>query len=309
MHGPAAVSPGHPSDDCWKGAPMSWTPIKHAPINRARLTRTTLRAARRSCAALAVAAALVGVPALAGLSAPTAQAAAAPAEGHDYVLLQHPLTGHPQQVVEVFSYDCAHSYQMEAALDAWAARQRPALTVERIPAAWPDTPALLAYARLYYALDRMGVAQQLALKVFHTVRDERRPLTTEEAAAEWAGSAGLDEQAFRTAYESPEVQRQAQNAPALRERYEVHEMPSFVIGGRYRTSPFLASGGVAGTLPVVSYLYQRSSGHTAVAPDAVQNLPAGVPGDALTGTDGGTEGPDGFRPNGPEDRPEGGYLR
>lgn len=295
---------------------MSWTPITHTPITHTPITHTTLartklrRAALRSCAALAVATALVGTPALTGLSAPTAQATAAPAEGHDYVLLQHPLAGHPQQVVEVFSYDCAHSYQLEATLDAWAARQRPALTVERIPAAWPDTPALLAYARLYYTLDRMGVAQQLALSVFHTVRDEHQPLTTEEAAAEWAGSAGLDQQAFRSAYESPEVQRQTEDAPALRERYEVHEMPSFVVGGKYRTSPFLASGGVSGTLPVVSYLYQRSSGHTAVAPDVVENLPAGVPADgATTGPDGGTAGPDGFRPNGPEDRPEAGYLR
>ena len=289
---------------------MSWTPIKHATTKHATITQATLRAARRSCAALAVATALIGAPALTGLSAPAAEAAAAPAEGHDYVLLQHPLTGHPQQVVEVFSYDCAHSYLLEAALDAWAARQRPALTVERIPAAWPDTPALLAYARLYYTLDRMGVAQRMALQVFHTVRDEHQPLTTEDAAAEWAGSAGLDQQAFRAAYESPEVQQQTRDAPALRERYEVHEMPSFVVGGRYRTSPFLASGGVAGTLPVVSYLYQRSSGHTAVAPDPVQNSSAGFPaGGAATGPDGGADGPDGFRPNGPEDRPEGGYLR
>lgn len=207
----------------------------------------------RMCAALSLATTVLAFQAPPGLASP------APREGTDYVQLAHPVAQAPRdQVVEVFWYNCKHSYQLETPLDDWAARQDPPVHVLRIPAAWSNTPVMLAYARLYYTLDRMGVAQQLALPVFHAVRDEQRDLTTVDAAADWAAEQGLDADAFRAAYDSPEVDQETQDAPALREKYDVHEMPSVIVGGRYRTSPFLANGGVPGTVPVVDYLYQRA---------------------------------------------------
>jgi protein dithiol oxidoreductase (disulfide-forming) len=210
----------------------------------------------RMCAALGIASTLLAFQAPAGLAAP------APRQGTEYVQLPHPVPHVPRdQVVEVFWYNCEHSYQLETPLDQWAARQNPPVHVLRIPAAWSDTPVMLAYARLYYTLDRLGLAQQLALQVFHAVRDEQRDLTTVDAAADWAAEQGLDADAFRAAYDSPQVAQETQDAPALREEYDVHEMPSVIVGGSYRTSPFLADGGVPGTVPVVDYLYQRA--HTA----------------------------------------------
>ena len=207
----------------------------------------------RLCAALGLATTVLAFQAPTGLADP------APREGTAYVQLAHPVAQAARdQVVEVFWYNCEHSYQLEAPLDAWAARQNPPVQVLRIPAAWSDTPVMLAYARLYYTLDRLGVAQQLALPVFHAVRDEQRDLTTADAATAWAAEQGLDRGAFRAAYDSPEVAQETAAAPALREEYDVHEMPSVVVGGRYRTSPFLAPGGVPGTVPVVDYLYQRA---------------------------------------------------
>ena len=214
----------------------------------------------RMCAALSLASTLLAFQAPAGAAAPE------PREGTEYVQLPQPVTQVSRdQVVEVFWYDCVHSYQLETPLDEWAARQSPPVHVLRIPAAWSNTPVMLAYARLYYTLDRLGVAQQLALPVFHAVYDEQRDLTTVDAAADWAGQQGLDVDAFRAAYNSPQVAEETQDAPALREKYDVHEMPSVIVGGRYRTSPFLAQGGVPGTVPVVDYLYQRAH---AADPDA-----------------------------------------
>jgi len=207
----------------------------------------------RVCAALSLATTVLAFQAPAGLAAP------APREGTDYVQLPRPVAQAPRdQVVEVFWYNCEHSYQLETPLDEWAARQSPPVRVLRIPAAWSNTPIMLAYARLYYTLDRLGVAQQLALQVFHAVRDEQRDLTTVDAAADWASDQGLDADTFRAAYDSPTVVQETQAAPALREEYDVHEMPSVIVGGRYRTSPFLAQGGVPGTVPVVDYLFQRA---------------------------------------------------
>lgn len=222
----------------------------------------------RICAALALA-----TTALA-FQAPVGLAEATPRAGAEFVRLPHPVAQAPQQqVVEVFWYGCVHSYELETPLDDWAARQSPPVQVIRIPAAWSNTPVMLAYARLYYTLDRLGQAQQLAIPAFHAVLDEHRALTTEDAATEWASEQGVDPDAFRAAYESPEVVQETAAAPALRESYGVHEMPSVVVGGRYRTSPFLADGGVTGTVPVVDYLYQRARSAAPASPGRTEAGP------------------------------------
>ncbi|WP_042385672.1 thiol:disulfide interchange protein DsbA/DsbL [Streptacidiphilus melanogenes] len=192
--------------------------------------------------------------------APAPTAVAPYTEGHQFVRLSPPVKTSPREVTEVFWYNCAHSYQLEQPLEEWAARQDPPVVIRRIPAAWPDQPVMMAYARLYYTLDKLGVAQREALPVFHAVRDEGMDLTTEDAVVDWATGEGLDPAAVRTAYESQQVQDETRDAPALREKYRTSEMPSVIVGGTFRTSPFMNPEGVDGTVPVVDYLYRHAGG-------------------------------------------------
>ncbi|MEZ0090977.1 thiol:disulfide interchange protein DsbA [Streptacidiphilus sp. EB129] len=203
-------------------------------------------------------AALALTTTLLGLQAPAGTADAPPIAGVQYVRLQHPVPASPREVTEVFWYNCSHSYQLAQPLRDWAARQNPPVTIRHIPAAWPDQPQMMAYARLYYTLDRLGLSDILEQSVFHAVRDEHWDLTQPDTLSQWAQTQGIDPQLLMDAWNSPEVQQEVQDAPALRERYEVHEMPSVIIGGTYRTSPFLAPGGVPGTIPVVDYLLHHS---------------------------------------------------
>jgi thiol:disulfide interchange protein DsbA len=192
--------------------------------------------------------------------APTGVTAeAAPTEGQEYVRLAHPVKTPPREVTEVFWYNCAHSYQLEQPLDDWAARQNPPVVIRRIPAAWPDKPVMTAYARLFYTLDKLGVSEREAIPVFHAVRDEGMDLTTEQAVLDWAAGEGLDPRAVQQAYESQQVQDETQAAPALRDAYQTDEMPSVIVGGTFRTSPFMYQEGVSGTVPVVDYLYRHTA--------------------------------------------------
>ncbi|MEV0203986.1 thiol:disulfide interchange protein DsbA/DsbL [Streptomyces sp. NPDC050788] len=181
-----------------------------------------------------------------------------PKEGEQYVRLKHPVSGvDARQVVEVFWYDCPDSYAFEKPLEDWAARQHPAVKVVRIPAAWPDQPDQLAYARLFYTLDRLGLAEREALAVFRAVRDRHQSLTTEKKVLAWAAGQGLDVDAVRGAYRSGAVTDAVKAAPALRERYQVVEEPTVVVGGRFRTSPFLA-GSDAATVSALDHLYRTA---------------------------------------------------
>ncbi|MGP4045576.1 thiol:disulfide interchange protein DsbA/DsbL [Streptomyces sp. 2A115] len=182
-----------------------------------------------------------------------------PKEGEQYIRLAHPVTGvDARQVAEVFWYGCRHSYEIERPLAEWAARQKPPVKVVRIPAVWPDQPEMVAYARLHYTLDRLGLAQRMALPVFRAVHDQRKDLTTEANVLAWAAEQGLDVGAVRTAYESKKVTAAVEAAPALRERYQVVEQPTVVVGGRFRTSPFQADS-VAGTIRVVDHLHRTAA--------------------------------------------------
>ncbi|MFF4253747.1 thiol:disulfide interchange protein DsbA/DsbL [Streptomyces sp. NPDC001663] len=183
-----------------------------------------------------------------------------PKEGVQYKRLAHPVAGvDARQVVELFWYDCPHSYAFEKPLEEWAARQTPAVKVVRIPAVWTDEPDMVAYARLFYTLDRLGIAEQEAIPVFQAVRDRHQRLTTEASVVRWAAREGLDVTAVRTAYKSKEVADAVEKAPALRERYQVDEEPTVVVGGRVHTSPSQA-GSSAEIISVVNYLY-RKAGH------------------------------------------------
>ena len=185
-------------------------------------------------------------------------ASGGPKEGEQYFRLKHPVTGvAARQVVEVFWYDCPDSYAFEKPLENWAARQSPRVKVVRIPAAWTDQPGQLAYARLFYTLDRLGLAEREALPVFRAVRDQHQDLTTERRVLAWAATRGLDVDAVRTAYRSKAVDAKVKAAPALRERYQVVEEPTVVVGGRFRTSP-LQVGSASDTLLVMDHLYRTA---------------------------------------------------
>ncbi|WP_344467936.1 thiol:disulfide interchange protein DsbA/DsbL [Kitasatospora kazusensis] len=169
-------------------------------------------------------------------------------QGPQYVRLDHPQPVREtakQEAVEFFWYDCYHSQQLELPLERWAERHRTDVALRRVPAVWPggpEEPTQLAHARLYYALERLGAADRLQVDVFRAVREQHTDLTTEDLATAWAQLHGLDAARFRAAYRSPEVDRATQEAPELFRRYEVAELPTVVIQGRYRTGPSEAGG-------------------------------------------------------------------
>ncbi|OKI21813.1 thiol:disulfide interchange protein DsbA/DsbL [Streptomyces sp. CB03911] len=187
-----------------------------------------------------------------GLAACPVQAGAAthqpPAEGRPYVQLQHPQPvreAAATEAVEFFWYDCVHSQQLEQPLQDWARRHRADVVLRRVPAVWQGSPGegrQLGHARLYYTLERLGEVDRLQLAVYRSVREHKEDVTTEDAATAWAVRQGVDEGAFRSAYRSAEVGRQASEAAELFRRYEIDELPSVVVGGRYRTSPTPAGG-------------------------------------------------------------------
>ncbi|MFJ9697568.1 thiol:disulfide interchange protein DsbA/DsbL [Kitasatospora sp. NPDC101183] len=211
----------------------------------------------RSAALLALAAGIAASPVQAG-----AAAHQHPVEGAQFVKLDHPQPVRESartEAVEFFWYDCSHSQQLEQPLQGWAERHRADVALRRVPAIWqgsPDEDTQRAHARLFYALDRLGLVDRLQASAFRSIHTDRADLTTETAATDWAVRHGVDAQRFRQAYRSAEVSRSVDEAASEFVRYGVNELPTVVVQGEYRTSPTRA-GGVEAMPEVLDYLVQQ----------------------------------------------------
>src|SRR5215510_3117914 len=114
---------------------------------------------RRFAIRLAAAAATPALPLV-------ARAQGAPVEGRDYARLAQPLampaTG-KVEVVEFFGYWCPHCNSFEPTLDAWARKLPADVAFRRVPVAFsaPQEP----YAKIFFALEAMGLLEQMHRKV------------------------------------------------------------------------------------------------------------------------------------------------
>ncbi|MER7708496.1 thiol:disulfide interchange protein DsbA/DsbL [Kitasatospora sp. NPDC097605] len=149
------------------------------------------------------------------------------------------------EALEFFWYDCGHSQALEQPLQAWTERHRADVDLRRVPAIWPgsrEESVQRAHARLYYTLERLGLVERLQAEAFRAVHTNGRDLTTEDTAAAWAQSQGVDAQRFREVHRSQEVAKSVDEAAALFIRYGIKELPTVVVHGDARTSPTNAGG-------------------------------------------------------------------
>ncbi|MFI2612211.1 thiol:disulfide interchange protein DsbA/DsbL [Kitasatospora sp. NPDC018619] len=216
----------------------------------------------RSTVLLAVAAGIAASPVQAG----AVSHHQTPSEGAQFVKLDHPQPVRESsrtEAVEFFWYDCGHSQALERPLEAWAERHRADVALRRIPAIWPgsrEEAVQRGHARMYYALERLGLVERLQATVFRAVHNEGVDLTTEATATDWAARQGVDAKAFGRAYRSSAVTRSVDEAAAAFTRYGITELPTVVVQGEYRTSPTQA-GGVEAMPGVLDRLVEQERTH------------------------------------------------
>lgn len=184
---------------------------------------------------------VVGGLALPGLSL----AQGGPQEGKHYQRLSQPLPTTPGkiEVVEFFWYGCPHCYAFEPAMEAWI-KQLPAdVSFRHVHVAFRANVKL--HQRLFYALEALGKEKELRARVFSAIHRENKGLDSVKSMTEFLTPLGVDATKFTEAYNSFGVQTKCQQAEKLSEAYRIDGVPALGIGGRFWTSPSMATGGVA----------------------------------------------------------------
>jgi thiol:disulfide interchange protein DsbA len=178
--------------------------------------------------------------AAAALFATTAMASPVdPKNGAEYTTLVTPQTpqvvGKKIEVIEFFAYHCPACNLMEPYVADFVKKQGNNVNFKRIP--FPFTGANDPEAHLFLTLDAMGKSEEYGPKVFHSFHVERNRLSTDQAIMEWVGKSGLDKAKFTEYWNSFGVLTKLRRLPQLTSGYKIDGTPTFVVDGRFLTSP------------------------------------------------------------------------
>ena len=175
-------------------------------------------------------------------------------EGGHYELLreaQPVQTGDKIEVVEMFWYQCPHCYRLEPFVTQWKQNKPDNAEFVAIPAVLG--PRWEFSARIFYALQALGLEEKLHAEVFNAIHAARRPLENFKQFSDWAAENGADRAEVKAAFNSFAVNTKINFAAEMTRRYGLTGVPAIIVDGRYRTSVALA-GSREELLKVIDYL-------------------------------------------------------
>ncbi len=216
-------------------------------------------------------------------------------EGIDYRTLSQAVpteTGDKIEVLELFWYGCPHCYHLEPALKKWLAGKADYVEFRRGPAVLGQN--WVSHARAYFAAELLGVLDDLHEPFFQALHDKKMRLFDEQSITNWFKEKGVDAEEFRKAYRSFIVDMKVRRASQLGNRLGLDGVPSFVVNGKYVTSPSQA-GGSERMFEVLTHLAAMEAGAlpkqepepespAETAPPAVQPV-AEVPAEVSAGAE------------------------
>jgi thiol:disulfide interchange protein DsbA len=195
---------------------------------------------------------LLAVTALAAttLFAPASQAQNAPA----YKPINPAMPGDTPgkiEVIEFFAYTCPHCAAMEPMVEKWAKTAPQDVALKQVPVAF--NASMKPLQQLYYTLEALN-RPELHAKVFTAIHQEHKRLFDKKAMGDWAATQGVDRAKFDSVFDSFSVQTQVERATQLTQQANIDGTPSFLVGGKFLTSPVMAGNSYQGALDEVDKL-------------------------------------------------------
>ena len=160
-------------------------------------------------------------------------------EGKHYSLLEKPrrIRGNEIEVMEFFSYACAHCYNFEPDLEDWVDERGDKINFIRVPVAFSES--LRKLARHYYAMESLGLLDDYHLAFFRAIHEKRQTFNTVKQFVDFfpgglAGDASENfSDTYRRTYNAPEVSRKVDLADQMARRLRVTAVPTIIIQGKY----------------------------------------------------------------------------
>lgn len=158
------------------------------------------------------------------------------------------------EVLELFWYGCSHCYAFEPQLAEWAKSKPDYVEFVRVPAVFAHNWEI--HARAYYAAQQLGVLEKIHQPLFDAIHKHGRKVFSEPELIQFIGDQGVEAAAFKTAYNSFDVDTKTRHAIALTREYGITGVPALIINGKYRSSAQQA-GDFTTLLKLVDFLADK----------------------------------------------------
>lgn len=141
------------------------------------------------------------------------------------------------EVIEFFWYGCGHCFAIEPHVATWAKSLPADVNFRRVHVWWPGRPDIDAHAKIFVALQTMGIDAKYQQAVFDAVQRDRIELRRDDVMNDWLKKQGIDQAKFRAGYGSFSSNMMMKKLEKLAQQYNVDGVPLFFVNGKYMTSP------------------------------------------------------------------------
>lgn len=135
------------------------------------------------------------------------------------------------EVIEFFWYGCPHCYDLEPQLKEWVKKLPADVEFKRIPANFSETWAL--HAKVFYTAQALGVTDKVHQDLYETLHANPRGLNNENDIEAFFKQHGVDNQAFKAAWNSFAVDANMRKNSNVTERYSVMGVPTLIVNGKF----------------------------------------------------------------------------
>ena len=189
--------------------------------------------------------------------------AAAYEEGKHYkrVSQEKMVDGDKVEVLEFFWYGCPHCYSFEPHISKWKASKPANVEFDRIPATFQ--PLWVLHARAYYALQSLGVGEQIHPKFFSEIHNQKNYMKTLDSLIAFVQKHGVDKSEFVDAMNSFTVETKVRKARKLVDGYNLSGVPSVTVNGKYLISASMA-GSYDNMIKIMNYLIEKETAKAAL---------------------------------------------
>lgn len=178
--------------------------------------------------------------------------------GVDRLVSQATQTDDKIEVLEFFWYGCPHCYTLEPHMQKWLKTKADNVEFIRVPAVF--SKHFKVHARSYYALDMMGVIEEVHPKIFKAIhnKNNKQKLNTLDSMTDFLKKHNVDTDKFIKTYNSFGVESKLRKAIKLIDDYEVKGVPAVAVNGKYYVTG-QSAGSYENLIKVIERLIDKES--------------------------------------------------
>lgn len=180
------------------------------------------------------------------------------AEGKNYLVIPQKVVVQKKEkikVLEFFSYGCPWCYKLDPALRQWA-KSKKDISFERVPVIFEENWDI--FARAYYIMIAFNKENEVGPSLFDAVQKEIAPIQTVESLKQFLEKKGISANEFESAYHSPTIDADINQAKALMEQYQINTVPTVIIADQFQTNLSMVQGDPQKMIRLLNFLLAKS---------------------------------------------------